>query len=108
MKLNKDWIFLSIDNLTQKFIYIFQFINYRPKINVVITEGWGDIIQENIPLSKKVSFVKKENLLLLLNLSRWREAVCIMMLVSDPHITNDGVNKLGRQLAQLFRQDLQV
>ena len=30
-----------------------------------------------------------------------------MMLVSDPHISVDGTNKLGRQLAQLFRQDFQ-
>jgi len=40
--------------------------------------------------------------------SRWREAVCVMMLEADPHLETEGTNKLGRQLAQLFRQDLQL
>ena len=31
-----------------------------------------------------------------------------MMLVADPFISLEGTNKLGRQLAQLFRQDFQV
>jgi hypothetical protein len=39
---------------------------------------------------------------------RWREAVCMMMLMQDPHITPEGVARLGRHLAQIFRQDLQV
>jgi hypothetical protein len=39
---------------------------------------------------------------------RWREAVCMMMLMQDPHITTEGVARLGRHLAQIFRQDLQV
>jgi len=37
--------------------------------------------------------------------SRWREAVCVMMILSDPAITAEGVSRLGRQMAQLFRQD---
>ena len=31
-----------------------------------------------------------------------------MMLMQDPHITPDGVARLGRHLAQIFRQDFQV
>ena len=72
----------------------------------LLPRAGGYYSRKYTPVEESVVFKKK--LLLLLNLSRWREAVCIMMLVSDPHITNDGVNKLGRQLAQLFRQDLQV
>ena len=35
---------------------------------------------------------------------RWREAVCVMMIYSDPGITPDSLNSLGQQLAKLFRQ----
>lgn len=40
--------------------------------------------------------------------SRWREAVCVMMILSEPAITVEGVSRLGRQMAQLFRQDYQL
>ena len=40
--------------------------------------------------------------------SRWREAVCVMLLYSEPGISSEAVTKLGRQLAGLFRQDTQL
>jgi hypothetical protein len=36
--------------------------------------------------------------------SRWREAVCLMMILAEPGISADGISSLGRQMALLFRQ----
>ena len=36
--------------------------------------------------------------------SRWREAICVMMIYSDPGMSNDGLTQLGQQLANLFKQ----
>ena len=35
---------------------------------------------------------------------RWREAVCLMMILSDPFITPEAITHLGKQMALLFRQ----
>ena len=35
---------------------------------------------------------------------RWREAVCVMMIYSEPGISPDNLNILGHRLAKLFRQ----
>ena len=37
-------------------------------------------------------------------LCRWREAVCLMMILSEPNITPEAIAHLGRQMALLFRQ----
>jgi len=40
--------------------------------------------------------------------SRWREAVCLMMILAEPAITPDGISILGKHMALLFRQDDQL
>ena len=35
---------------------------------------------------------------------RWREAVCLMMVLAEPGITAEDISSLGRQMAGLFRQ----
>jgi len=40
--------------------------------------------------------------------SRWREAVCLMMLLVEPDWVGDEIEQLGRRLSVLFRQDQQL
>ena len=37
-------------------------------------------------------------------LCRWREAVCVMMIYSEPGMTPENLTNLGRQLGKLFKQ----
>ena len=35
---------------------------------------------------------------------RWREAICVMMIYSEPGMTNEHLSQLGQKLANLFKQ----